>query len=50
MEQVILCASGYEWECPHCSRINNEMEVRERVTCEKCDEVSEVADQDHAIG
>jgi DNA-directed RNA polymerase subunit RPC12/RpoP len=35
-KSVELIASGYEWTCPKCSRLNNEIEVTETVTCPGC--------------
>lgn len=40
METVDLIASGYEWVCPKCGKLNHEIEVTETVTChddEDCD-------------
>lgn len=36
LESVDLIASGYEWTCPNCERLNREIEVTERVTCGEC--------------
>lgn len=33
MESVDLIASGYEWVCPHCDKLNREIEITQTVTC-----------------
>jgi len=50
MQQVELIASGYEWECPECSMLNTEIEIKEIVMCIKCDNIFEVTDFYHAYG
>lgn len=55
MKSVELIASGYEWECPYCGKLNHEIEVTETVTCDEegvlpkgCDKVFETEPPDHA--
>jgi hypothetical protein len=33
MDTVDLIASGYEWICPHCDKLNHEIEATETVMC-----------------
>jgi uncharacterized protein (DUF983 family) len=35
-ELVDVIASGYEWECPACGKLNKHYEHLELVTCEPC--------------
>lgn len=37
METVDIIASGYEWICPKCERLNREIEITETVICEGVD-------------
>jgi predicted RNA-binding Zn-ribbon protein involved in translation (DUF1610 family) len=47
-ESVYLIASGYEWECPNCDKLNEEIEITQRVTCRKCKRTYPVDGADHA--
>jgi DNA-directed RNA polymerase subunit RPC12/RpoP len=49
-ETIELIASGYEWTCPHCNHLNNEIEIPENVVCSKCKREYEVDNTDHAWG
>ena len=49
-ETVELIASGYEWACPHCDHLNNEIEIPEKAVCSKCKQAYEVENADHAWG
>ena len=49
-ESVELIASGYEWTCPHCDHLNNEIEIPEKVIYSKCKREYEVENADHAWG
>lgn len=46
---VDLIASGYEWKCPECGFLNKEAEVYSNVTCEKCEQVFDVNEYNHAV-
>lgn len=35
MESVDLVASGYEWICPNCEKLNREIEVTATVECRR---------------
>ncbi len=48
-ETVELIASGYEWVCPDCKRLNNELAVTEYVNCAKCNAKFEVTDHCHSL-
>ena len=37
-EQVDMIASGYEWTCPDCGRLNPEIEALTQVICGKSNE------------
>ncbi len=45
---VDIIASGYEWVCPTCQKLNDEIEVRKNFTCINCDQEVEVYDHLHA--
>ena len=48
-EYVDLIASGYEWVCPQCDRLNKEIDASNQfVKCENCKNSFEVMDIDHA--
>lgn len=47
---VYLIAAGYEWTCPHCERMNREIEIVERVRCGACGKAYEVNEAEHAWG
>lgn len=49
-ETVSLIASGYEWTCPKCDTLNNEIKTRENVTCRHCGASWPVDSYDHAEG
>ncbi|KKM71892.1 hypothetical protein LCGC14_1426110 [marine sediment metagenome] len=49
MKTVDLIASGYEWECPECEYLNDEIEVTEKVTCPGCGNEYETNPPEHAI-
>ena len=35
-QSVDLVASGYDWWCPRCEQLNQEIELSETVRCRKC--------------
>ncbi len=49
---VDLIASGYEWICPICDKLNHEIETTEIVTCSNiaCSESFKTNPAEHAIG
>jgi DNA-directed RNA polymerase subunit RPC12/RpoP len=49
LETVDLIASGYEWTCPKCEMLNEEIEVAEKVSCRNCRRIFKVQDYQHAI-
>ena len=50
MKKVTLIASGYDWECPDCNKLNS-CKYSEYVTCKHCGITSEVGDElYHATG
>ena len=49
-ESVELIASGYEWTCPHCEKLNEEIEIPDKVKCAVCGKGFEVENADHAWG
>jgi len=49
-ETVDVIASGYEWECPHCETLNNEIELTETVMCSNCYKHFNITDFHHAYG
>lgn len=49
-ETVSLIASSYEWRCPSCDTLNDEIETSESVTCQQCSAVWTVDNVDHAEG
>ena len=52
MDSVDIIASGYEWVCPVCNRLNREIEITETVTCcgADCREEFEANPPEHAYG
>ena len=52
IEPVDIIASGYEWICPICGKINREIEYTEIVTCDrdKCRVSFKTNDPEHAMG
>lgn len=50
MDSVELIASGYEWECPSCEKLNKVIETLNIVTCRKCKKEYEVSAYFDAIG
>jgi len=48
-QTVELIASGYEWVCLSCDRLNHEIELSEEVTCRECGSKYEVIDFHHAF-
>lgn len=49
METVDIIASGYEWTCPECNRLNKEIEYTQQVRCELCQQIFETGLPEHAI-
>ena len=49
-ETIDLVASGYEWECPFCATLNEEIETRSTVVCRKCNRQYDVDEAFHAEG
>lgn len=51
-ELVSIIASGYEWTCPECDKLNNVICHTEIVICSntKCGKSFYTDDPDHAIG
>lgn len=47
-ETVDLIASGYEWVCPACDKLNKEIEAKQTVTCKDCHETFEANTPEHA--
>ncbi len=47
-EQVDVIASGYEWVCPACSKLNNEIEVKQTVICRDCKRAFSTRPPEHA--
>lgn len=45
---VDVIASGYEWICPACEKLNNEIEVLERVKCGRCQRTFDANPPEHA--
>lgn len=50
METVDIIASGYEWVCPNCETLNDEIEVKEDVKCKRCGDYFVTNCPEHAIG
>ena len=48
MKNVELIASGYEWNCPECNRLNKEIEIKDHVKCPRCENIFEVINAEHA--
>jgi DNA-directed RNA polymerase subunit RPC12/RpoP len=46
---VDIIASGYEWNCPKCDHLNNEIEWTEKVKCKKCGYRYKTNPPDHAF-
>ena len=46
---VELIASGYEFICPSCDRLNHEIELSEDVVCRECGCECDVIDFHHAF-
>lgn len=49
MQIVDLIASGYEWICPHCEKLNEEIEALEIVECRQCNRRFETGAPEHAL-
>lgn len=49
-EMVDIIASGYEWTCPECDRLNHEVETLSFVTCRGCDRHFLTGEFHHAHG
>jgi phage FluMu protein Com len=47
-QSVDLIASGYDWWCPHCEHLNQEIELAETVRCRKCQRTFIAANAEHA--
>ena len=45
---VDIIASGYEWICPDCSQLNHEIEYKEVVSCQNCQETFATNPPEHA--
>ena len=45
---IELISSGYEWTCPDCDTLNEEIEITPAVTCCKCKKKFMVAEYFHA--
>lgn len=39
VETVEMVASGYEWTCPNCGKLNHTSMATEKVECEDCNYV-----------
>lgn len=50
MDSVELIASGYEWVCPKCDCVNDEIEITEEVECDMCGFKFTVSEIHHAHG
>lgn len=48
VESVELVASGYEWSCKMCDKLNHEIEVKLCVKCTECGAEFTVAEWNHA--
>lgn len=48
MRTVDIIASGYEWICPDCERLNMEIEITVTVECRDCTRIFETASLEHA--
>ena len=49
MKTVELIASGYEWTCPECDKLNHEIEVTVTVKC-KCGQSYSTMPPEHCYG
>ena len=49
IERVDIIASGYEWVCPNCEKLNKEISYTEEVTCKECFETFETQTPEHAF-
>jgi len=45
---VDVIASGYEWTCPECDKLNKEIEYRGAYTCQNCGREVEADSPEHA--
>lgn len=50
LDTIDLIASGYEWTCPWCNRLYQEIEAKEKVYCKFCLMEFETNPPDHAYG
>lgn len=50
MEKVDMIASGYEWICPNCGKLNYEIEWKSKVQCADCKKKFETDFPEHAFG
>ena len=48
-EPVDIIASGYEWVCPDCDKLNKEIEVTEKVACVICGITYKTNSPEHAL-
>lgn len=48
MKKVDIIASGYEWICPCCERLNKEIEWKETYICNECNESVKTNPPEHA--
>lgn len=49
-EIVDMIASGYEWWCPGCSTLQNEIEIPPTVECKDCGHIFDTQGANHAYG
>ena len=47
-DSVEMIASGYEWTCPKCEALMQEIEITPKVKCHDCSTVYNVDDYHHA--
>lgn len=48
-ESVNLIAGGYEWTCPICNSLNEEIEATETVNCKGCNTTFKTNPPDHCF-
>lgn len=46
---VDIIASGYEWTCPECNRLNLEVEITKYVECKDCTRTFGTNPPEHAL-
>lgn len=47
LDTVDLIVRGYEWACPHCGKLNNEIEIIHVVECLECGNHFRTGTADH---